>query len=429
MKQDKKQPSKNDWFIMDNYIHMSFKQNSQLLFYNPLTGKILEYNRLDSPCVMTLARRLKSSANLMAIPLTQKELENPDIAGFVQDMRDNFMGDLVDRELVPKKPIQLMPMIKVHKDADEIKKLPHASVGTEMMKYPVEISLYIDGHCDLDCTMCSSAFKQLQCCTKFPGPSKRLPIETITRIFHQLKSAPLSRINILGGDIFNYPQLIDLTAFLNSNFPNPDICLYSHYFNCLNRPDVMKQLPIGAISFHLIVPLPVNIEIWRKVLHLLRPQFPYITFHFLISDESHLNDFDSLVTGFQIENYQLHPFFDGQNLEFFKNNIFLDKDDLQEARPNLNETLARQLINTFGFGRLTVLNNGNIYANVNEPRLGDIRKDSIYQAVYKEMRHGRSWRKTRVKVAPCKQCTFQFLCPPISNYEYALGFNNLCHIW
>jgi pseudo-rSAM protein len=85
-------------------------------------------------------------------------------------------------------------------------------------------------------------------------------------------------------------------------------------------------------------------------------------------------------------------------------------------------------VNPFHFGTLTVLSNGSIYANVNTQRLGSLNGGSLHDVVYKEMYRGKSWRRIRKKVEPCKFCTFDALCPPLSNYEYALGRNNLCHI-
>jgi pseudo-rSAM protein len=108
--------------------------------------------------------------------------------------------------------------------------------------------------------------------------------------------------------------------------------------------------------------------------------------------------------------------------------VFVDKEDLQEAKPTCREIYARQLVNPLHFGTLTVLSNGHIHANINVSRLGILNHDSIYEVVYKEMYRGNSWRRIRKRVEPCKRCTFEALCPPLSNYEYAFGRNNLCHI-
>jgi len=57
-----------------------------------------------------------------------------------------------------------------------------------------------------------------------------------------------------------------------------------------------------------------------------------------------------------------------------------------------------------------------------------IATDTFYQLISNELVHNYAWKRTRTK-SPCKMCVYQFLCPPPSNYEYALKCNNLCHVW
>jgi len=85
-------------------------------------------------------------------------------------------------------------------------------------------------------------------------------------------------------------------------------------------------------------------------------------------------------------------------------------------------------MNPLNFGKLSVKSTGDIYANLNDKLLGNIMENNIYEIVYKEMKSGNSWFKSKAKVSPCKNCIYDFLCSPISNYEYALKRNNLCTI-
>ena len=78
------------------------------------------------------------------------------------------------------------------------------------------------------------------------------------------------------------------------------------------------------------------------------------------------------------------------------------------------------------FGKLTVMPDGTVYANVNASPLGTI-DDSLYSLVYKEFMEGKSWFKVRDE-APCIDCVYQWLCPSPSNYEKVVGRPNLCHI-
>jgi pseudo-rSAM protein len=153
-----------------------------------------------------------------------------------------------------------------------------------------------------------------------------------------------------------------------------------------------------------------------------------VHFAFIIGSETEFEEAEKLAASFEPGRYSYHPFFNGQNLDFFREGIFVTKENLLEAKPALKELHARQVMNPLHFGSLTVLNDRWIYANVNASRLGMLGRDSIYDVVYREMYHGKSWRRTRNKVEPCKRCVFNALCPPLSNYEYAVGKNNLCHL-
>ncbi|MBE9468407.1 MAG: hypothetical protein IMY72_08845 [Bacteroidetes bacterium] len=53
----------------------------------------------------------------------------------------------------------------------------------------------------------------------------------------------------------------------------------------------------------------------------------------------------------------------------------------------------------------------------------------LYDAVYREMNIGKNWFKLRTNTKPCCNCLYNTLCPPISNYEYALGKYNLCNVY
>jgi len=91
------------------------------------------------------------------------------------------------------------------------------------------------------------------------------------------------------------------------------------------------------------------------------------------------------------------------------------------------ELFAKKELNTNFFGKLTIFPDGNIYSNPNERPLGTI-KDSLYEMLYKELTEGYAWMLTRDQKEPCTKCRFKFLCPPISNYEFAIGKFNLCHL-
>lgn len=418
--------SKEYWLILDNYVYLSIKRE-EVLLYNPLNGSLLEYK--NNPVILKLAKRLLSPHNLNVIKIPDKALSNPVISAFIADLREHVMADLVDTAVVKEKPVQMIPIVKVHRDAEVIKKHASRSVGEGMMQYPAEMTLYINSNCALGCSLCNLAYKQFLCCTRGKSRKNDWPIETIKNILDQLQSAPLRRLNIAGGNILLYPHLEQLPALLESQSHIPEKLLVVHYLNLFNQDRRIQLFPSGCASFFVLVSFPVNSTVFEAVVHSLRRSGADASFQFIVSGEEDVVEAEQWINMCQIENYSLLPFFNGANQAFFSDNIFLEREDLIDDRPTQTQILARQVVNTLHFGQLTILDNGAIHGNVNTPRLGTLKSHSLYQAVHREMVHGKNWRRIRARVKPCRSCHFNALCPPLSNYEYALGKNNLCHIW
>ena len=80
-------------------------------------------------------------------------------------------------------------------------------------------------------------------------------------------------------------------------------------------------------------------------------------------------------------------------------------------------------------GHPLIPQNERVCNDITLTREGDLGTHSILEVLYKEVTKGKSWRQLRSNVLPCRKCTYQYLCPPLSNYESAIGRNNLCHIW
>lgn len=145
----------------------------------------------------------------------------------------------------------------------------------------------------------------------------------------------------------------------------------------------------------------------------------HVKYILLIKDEADLSDTEKLP-----ENAILFPVYTGNNLQFFKENIFMTENDLQCTDLNKREIFRNQTLNSNFFGKLIIMPDGKVYANLNNPPLGLI-SDSVYESIFKAMTENGAWMKTRSQT-PCNQCIYQWLCPPPSNYESVLDRENLC---
>lgn len=422
-----KKDNKKYWFSIEPYVHISLKKSS-LLLYNTLSGKALEYNFPDNgrSKIPVLFKALQSDENLQVISLTEMDLRDPVISGIVKDTREDYMSELIDVDCSKGKPVQMKPDATIVKDIDKLKNGFNRSGGEDIMGYLTEISLYINNTCAQDCSICSTGYRQFPCCTSRKNKDGTLDPEKVLDLFTMLTGAPLKNINILGGDIFAYPHFADLTAFLNH--VRVKKTFYNHYLNFQAGSEKLKWINPRSSLLKMPVTFPLNPEGLKAVVETVTKKSLHHEFIFIIRDEQEYEQAEEAVNAIQIRNYSYQPFFNGENLAFFKENVFVGREEILNAKPSMRDIYINTRVNRLDFGRLTIFNNGEMYANVNQPKSGVLGKNSIHEALYKEIVHGKSWRRVRRIVKPCKDCIFQSLCPPLSNYNHAIGKNDLCHI-
>jgi pseudo-rSAM protein len=419
------EPERHYWLSIEPYVHVSIKQE-RLLLYNSLTGVVLEYGGEEDGEILKLVKRLVHRRNTHVINITGRERGDPKIAGFVQDLRRSFSGDLMDATLSKGKPIQMMPLVTIEKGVRRMRKKSGRSVGEMVIEYLTEVFVYINGECIRGCEICGGAYKQFPCCTVNSKIKGELDILRIRALLEELSNSSLARFNILGGNIFRYPKFPELTAVIN-HLPFPKT-YYSHYANIVEARQELRLINPRSSRVKVVVPPPINEVQLKAALKILNTLRLSNRFMFIIRGEEEYEETEALLSRLAIDNPKFQPFFSGGNLDFFMEVVFTSKEDILAARPKMNDIYTNCEVNKLNFGRLTVLNNGDMYANVHGQRLGNLALNSVYEALYKEMDRGKSWRRVRKNVKPCKHCTFHALCPPLSNYSYAIGRNNLCHI-
>lgn len=415
------------WFSIEPYVHISLKKNS-LLLYNTLSGKALEYNfpNDEKPKIPMVFKKLQSDKNLQVISLTELDLQAPVISGIVKDTRKYFMSELINADFSKGKPVQLNPETTIVKDIDKLNNEFNRSGGEDIMGYLTEISLYINNTCSQNCSVCGAGYRQFPCCASRKNKNGILDPVKIQNLFSLLICASLRNINILGGDIFAYPEFEELTAFLNRLRIKKTF--YNHYLNFQAESEKLKQINPRSSLIKILVTYPLNPEGLKTALETVTKTPLRYEFIFIIRDEQEYQQAEEAAKAIQISYYSYQPLYVEENLEFFKENVFIGKNEILTSKPKMRDIHINSVVNKLNFGRLTIFDNGDMYANVNEPRLGVLGKNSVHEVLYKEIVHGKSWRRVHRNVKPCNNCTFQSLCPPLSNYSYAIGRNNLCHV-
>jgi pseudo-rSAM protein len=413
------------WFSIETYVHIEVKENA-LLLYNPLNGAILEYNSQDHPDILRLVKRLLAPKNLQVVDLKPKELENPVIASFLADTRRLFMGEVIEASFSSGKPVQMMPVLALKKEAAKLKHDPERSASEEAMKYLNHLAIYINGQCGQDCASCGNGYKQFASCTK---NRHKMDVHMLADLLRDISGSAIRKLDILGGDIFLHPQYNSIMKRL-ADFPVTKV-FHVHYKNVAgldkeSRTSTLRCLKSDSSRVKLLATPPLDPGLLKEAIDAVAEAGLGYGVGFVIQSEAEFEAVERAIESLGIADAAYLPYFNGSNLDFFKENIFSLKEEILESRPQSREIFANQKINRINFGSLTIMSNRKVFANVNNQRLGTFGIDPLIQFAGKELEHGKSWRKIRAHVSPCKGCAFVSLCPPINNYTYAIGRNDLC---
>lgn len=412
----------NIYFTIEPYVYISIKKRSVFL-YNTLNQKIIEN---DYPSIINLIKKLKRGNQLQVVKLNWEQVKKErEVFQFLKKTRSYFMGDIIHGPKGTTKPVQLVPMSGLQEDEDE--KNRNFSFAKKGKIYLREITLFINASCDLDCNICRHAYRQVPCCFKTRFTLQELDLEIIKKILKETDTGFLTRINISGGNILKYKKYSELIDLLeNSNISK---VLYIHYLNLAESAAGFNIPDHQSFFLNILVTFPVKQEKLKNLLFQLKNKNINFKVVFIAQSEIELIQAQDILKRFRVDQFSFSPYYNGKNITFFKKYVYVKKKNLLHSKPSIKDIFARKVVNHNYFGHLVILNNGDVYASINDNRpVGNISGDSIGQLVCKELQKKNRWLKTRDKVKPCRDCHYQLLCPSISNYEYAIGKNNLCTI-
>lgn len=363
--------------------------STHALLYNTIDRITIESDKCE---VIELLQATLQHKNYGVILLSDERLQNKSIKDFIRELRMKYMGDIIDVTLSKGKPIQLLPFFNfLDTDKFEIYKRHNFSLNRNVLNKLFEISIYVDNSINI---------------------KKLIPF---------LESVPEKlSINIIGNieEVTKYKELL---SFLNIH-DSPKNMVISY----------MCVIPLQPVfdnnfSYSIEVSFPVDSRLLYNSMQILHNQALPFEYIFSVSSLSDCQQANQLIEKFQIEKYQLRPIYTGDNIHFFKENVFISKEDILSTHISIRDIFANQILNTNDFGKVNIMPNGDVFANLNHPSLGNIYKNSIYDLIRKEILEGKSWLRIRNQ-DPCNECVYQWLCPSPSDYEIAINSPNLCHV-
>lgn len=398
------------------------------MLYNTLTGEQLVYrNRKD---IAKLLERMTCKKNLNAIIENKAILEKEGMAAFLKKagrMRLIDWYDFIKENKSHKKPVSIPAILNIHRERRKMMLDPERNLGEDIKKYLHKVNIYINSYkrSDHNNLLFTRGYKQFL----YPyslGKYTELKINWLQTLLDQIKEVAAFNLTILGGNIFQYNQIEALTGYLETLPMKKEFAVFYRDVN-RDRLSSIDWKKLDKTSLRVFVEPQFQQDEMERCFELIQRFNISATFQFPVETERDLDRLDEMTGLPEGSKFLVKPFYNGNNYRFFRKNVFIKTADLSDPPITKRDIYARSIMNSNMFGEITILSSGDIYSNVNENRIGTIDRE-IREVLVKEVHDGKGWFRIRKHLTPCKGCIYNQICPPISNYEYALSRNNLCTI-
>jgi pseudo-rSAM protein len=414
------------WLFLEPYVHVSLNKDS-VLFYNSLSGERFEIEA-DSRAGR-LSGELLLPENGYVAAIQPDDLDDNGVKALVQKLRDLFMGELLKREWSKGKPANILP--EPHFKSLFTKEMlakPEAKDLIDFDNYIHEIVFYLNSSGRDRSSQFSGAPKQFV----FPGDTldrpAELPLNKIEAFIQDIIRFKITHLHVSGSDIFHYSEFEALEKIITRTGIPVTYNLRAGQYDPVIAGKLLKDRA-ARLSVHFTFPMDGGA--FNTLLTELaeRNWVKRVDFHFLVSSPEELATAREVISATGLPHAYLSPFYNGNNFDFFRDVIFITKEDILASTPSQNQVYSRISVNESDFGRFTIQPDGIIYANLNDPPAGQLGSQRLEELIVKEMLEGVSWTRTRKSVGPCNRCLYYFLCPPVSSYELIMKRFNFCDVF
>lgn len=386
------------YFYLESYVFI-WQDKRTVLVYNSLLGQSYKMN--NNPSLYKLIGRLQELSNLYCIDINEDQRISDDVSTFINKIIDSSSGNILEAIPGQNKPVSLVPILNNQHDVERLRNDETRSIGENIINYIHEIDICLDA-----------------------PEIKDTPINRIGSFLKSIRSAHARIVNVHGCNVLSDMELELMIEELGKITLLKVFYLSADYYVAQNSK--FSFLKSEGFQLKLTVSESVDRQKLLEANDIVLTNNIGHKWSFSICSGNDYQEVMEIVEELEINNYEIWPFFNGSNLQFIEDNVYLNDQDFENPGLSKREVFAHQAINTNDFGKLTIMADGKVYANPNFPALGTI-DDNVKELVYKEMDKGTSWRRVR-NMKPCSSCIYQWLCPSPNDYELAIGKPNLCHI-
>ena len=220
---------KTYWFYLEPYTFIWEKQG-KVMVYNSLSGTHILFD-MDSD-TQPIVTSWNNADNLYGVELTEVDIEKKSVQNLISQVRDTFSGDIIELGSEQQRPVSLKPFLNFQMDRQRLANLKageaNRQYGEKVLNHLYELTIYVDGTCQNDCSHCGEYYKQTVCCTQ--QNNNFLHPQQIDGFLKNICSGSVGSINILGGDLLSNTLLSEyINVFSQFGFTK-------HYSLCFSVP-------------------------------------------------------------------------------------------------------------------------------------------------------------------------------------------------
>lgn len=385
-----------------------WKKGKVGMIYNSSNFKYFQFaldRRLGEIC-----DQLNELSELYKVVLTERDLNAESLKSWIHNVLS--IRAAVLEELTENYKVSLKPVLKVQYDRDKILTHQDSSYIADCLR---EINIHLTRSIQSDSE--ENYYKQFL----YPqnsGTSKAdfLNYRFLEKLLHYIPNKENVQINFVG-EIMNYPCINKLINLLHGRVNC--ISFYHKYHDGSLNVDKLQILRNFDNKIYRKISDTGGLD-WMRISEI---DFRTLKSIYIVQSEDELNEISSRIN--EVE-YELIPYYNGTNLDFFQNHVFIDADYFKNLRLSKRHVFINQALNANYFGKLELYVDGAIYSNPNFAKLGSV-DDDFSDILFNAFSEESGWFLTR-KQAPCNNCVFQWLCPSPSNYELSLNRLDLCQM-
>lgn len=362
----------------------------------------------STPCLEIIYNRIADFNNLYFI-LIEEDLLDVSVKNWIDNIIKIDAGCVGESLDSFDSPVSFPPLLRIQTDIERIKWMYSQGYTGEMLKYLHDITIHING----------SLNGNLYYARQMEYPIKTadfISIDVVDNLLLYVSKSVTKNICIIG-NIFSYYAFDRLFKTIKIYDINVSICiLFSDFIEAENAMNILNNINLKVV---LIID---DIIGFRECI--CDYSNMDIQFVFPILKKDDISEVFDVIDLKKCNDYLLKPLYNGDNMSFFKNNVYLRKDDILNFKLNKREVYLHYVVNTNFFGKLIYMPDNKVYSNLNYSHIGE-NSELVTELIYREIVNGKSWRFIRDN-GDCSNCLYKYLCPSPSNYELIFNKMNLC---